>query len=330
MSNFSKRMTGVLGAISIAMLACKPGADTPDDGAGLKVVATVGMIGDMAAEIGGDKVSVATLIGAGVDPHLYKPTVADVKLLDKADIVFQNGLLLEGRMGDVLRKIGKRGKTVHAVAEEALEGQGYVVSDDEGHHDPHVWMDVSAWAKVAGRIADALAAKDPENAAFYQERAAAYRERLDGLDAYARKTLSGIPEQRRVLVTAHDAFGYMARAYGLEVRGVQGISTESEAGLKEINSLVNFLIERGVPAVFVESSVPTKAVEALIEGARSRGHVVRIGGELFSDAMGKAGTYEGTYIGMIDHNVTTIARALGGEAPEKGLHGKLHANESKP
>jgi manganese/zinc/iron transport system substrate-binding protein len=321
MSVLQKLMTAGLAAT--ALFSCKPGGEPAGGGAGLKVVATVGMIGDVAAEIGGGKVSVRTLIGAGVDPHLYKPTVADVKQLDAADLLLRNGLLLEGRMGDVLNKMGKRGKTVHAVAEEALAGHGYVVSDEGGHHDPHVWMDVAAWARVAGQIADALAAKDPENAAFYQERAAAYRERLDALDAYARKTLASIPKERRVLVTAHDAFGYMARAYGLEVRGVQGISTESEAGLKEINSLVGFLVERGVPAVFVESSVPTKAVEALIEGARSRGHQVRIGGELFSDAMGKAGTYEGTYLGMIDHNVTTIARALGGEAPERGLHGRL-------
>lgn len=327
MSPVSKLM--IAASAALAMAACKPAGTRPGGGAGLKVVATVGMIGDVAAEIGGDKVSVATLIGAGVDPHLYKPTVSDVKQLDAADIVLHNGLLLEGRMGDILTKIGKRGKPVHAVAEEALAGKNYVVSNSEGHHDPHVWMDVAAWAKVAGHIAGALAAKDPENAAFYQERAAAYRARLDELDTYARKTLASIPRERRVLVTAHDAFGYMARAYGLEVRGVQGISTESEAGLKEINGLVGFLVERGVPAVFVESSVPTKAVEALIEGAKSRGHHVRIGGELFSDAMGNAGTYEGTYIGMIDHNVTLIARALGGDAPEKGLHGKLRSSDSK-
>jgi manganese/zinc/iron transport system substrate-binding protein len=327
MKIFTTLVSGILAAI--AMAACKPAGNSRSGGSGMKVVATVGMIGDLAAEIGGDKVSVATLIGAGVDPHLYKPTVADVKLLDSADIVLHNGLLLEGRMGDILRKIGKPGKPVHAVAEEALAGAGYVVGDSEGHDDPHVWMDVAAWSKVAEQIAAALAKKDPANAAFYQERAAACRARLDELDAYARKTLAGIPKERRVLVTAHDAFGYMARAYGLEVRGVQGISTESEAGLKEINGLVDFLVERGVPAVFVESSVPTKAVEALIEGAKSRGHKVRIGGELFSDAMGRAGTYEGTYIGMIDHNVTTIARALGGEAPEKGLHGKLGSSHAK-
>jgi manganese/zinc/iron transport system substrate-binding protein len=314
MKIFMKLMSGVLAAI--AMAACKPAGNTKNGGSGMKVVATVGMIGDVAAEIGGERVSVQTLIGAGVDPHLYKPTVVDVKLLDSADIVLHNGLLLEGRMCDILRKIGKPGKPVHAVAVEALAGGGYVAGDSEGHDDPHVWMDVAAWSKVAEQIAAVLAKKDPANAAFYQERAAAYRARLDELDAYARKTLAGIPRQRRVLVTAHDAFGYMARAYGLEVRGVQGISTESEAGLKEINGLVDFLVERGVPAVFVESSVPTKAV-------------VRIGGELFSDAMGRAGTYEGTYIGMIDHNVTTIARALGGEAPEKGLHGKLGSSHAK-
>ena len=325
MSRLSQLLAGCLAALAVA--ACKPSGPKP--GQGLRVVATVGMIGDVAAQIGGDKVTVATLVGTGVDPHLYKPTVTDVKLLDAADIVFHNGLLLEGRMGDVLRKIGKRGKPVHAVAEEALSGQDYVVKDDEGHHDPHVWMDVSAWSQVADRIAGALAAQDPPNAAFYQQRAADYRAQLEELDAYARKTLLGIPAERRVVVTAHDAFGYMARAYGLEVRGVQGISTESEAGLKEINELVDFLVERRVPAVFVESSVPTKAVEALLEGARSRGHEVRIGGELFSDAMGAAGTYEGTYIGMIDHNVTTIARALGGDAPEMGLHGKLHTGETR-
>jgi manganese/zinc/iron transport system substrate-binding protein len=328
MKIYMKLMIGGLAAL--AMSACKPAGTPQGGGHGMKVVATVGMIGDVAAEIGGDKVSVQTLIGAGVDPHLYKPTVADVKLLDSADIVLHNGLLLEGRMGDILRKISKPGKSVHAVAEEALAGDGYVVGDSEGHDDPHVWMDVAAWSKVAQQIAAALAKQDPANASFYQERAVAYRERLDALDAYARKTLASIPKERRVLVTAHDAFGYMARAYGLEVRGVQGISTESEAGLKEINGLVDFLVTRGVPAVFVESSVPTKAVEALIEGAKSRGHPVRIGGELFSDAMGRAGSYEGSYIGMIDHNVTTIAHALGGEAPDKGFNGRLAAGETKP
>ncbi len=328
MTSFSKWIIGCLALAPIVITACKSGQETAETSNAIHVAATVGMIGDVAAEIGGDKVRVSTVISAGVDPHLYKPTVTDVKLFDSADIVLHNGLLLEGRLGDVLQKIGKRGKVVHAVAEESLAGENYVVSDGEGHHDPHVWMDVTAWSKVAEKIADVLAAKDPENGSFYQERAAAYRQRLEELDAYARKSLASIPAERRVLVTAHDAFGYMARAYGLEVKAVQGISTESEAGLKEINHLVDFLVAKGVPAVFVESSVPTKAVEALIEGARAKGHEVRVGGELFSDAMGKAETYEGTYFGMMDHNITTITRALGGDAPQKGFQGKL--SEANP
>lgn len=328
MTSLSKWIFGCLALAPMVMTACKSGQNSTETSTGMHVVATVGMIGDVAAEIGGDKTRVSTVISAGVDPHLYKPTVTDVKLFDSADIVLHNGLLLEGRLGDVLQKIGKRGKVVHAVAEESLAGENYVVSDSEGHHDPHVWMDVTAWSKVAGKIADVLAAKDPKNGPFYQERASAYRQRLQELDAYARKSLASIPAEKRVLVTAHDAFGYMARAYGLEVKAVQGISTESEAGLKEINHLVDFLVAKGVPAVFVESSVPTKAVEALIEGARAKGHEVRVGGELYSDAMGDAGTYEGTYFGMMDHNLTTITRALGGDAPQKGFQGKL--SEAKP
>jgi manganese/zinc/iron transport system substrate-binding protein len=205
---------------------------------------------------------------------------------------------------------------VHAVAEEALAGQDYVVSDAEGHHDPHVWMDVSAWSKVASQIAVALAAGDPENAAFYQERAATYRERLDALDTYARKTLASIPKERRVLVTAHDAFGYMARAYGLEVRGVQGISTESEASTSDIQELVNFIVEREIPAIFIESSVPQRTVEALQAAVQAKGFDVQIGGELFSDAMGDPDTEEGTYPGMVRHNIDTIVSALKGEQGE--------------
>jgi len=308
--------------LALVVAACNPGGDDAGH-TGLRLVATTGMIGDVAAEIGGERVRVETLIGAGVDPHLYKPTAADVKKLLAADIVLFNGLMLEGRMGDVLGKIGKGGRIVRAVTDAVPADAGYLLETGDAGLDPHVWMDVAGWMKVAAAIADLLAEKDPAHEDSYRERLAVYQERLAELDGYARRVLASIPEERRVLVTAHDAFGYMARAYGLEVRGIQGISTESEAGLRDINSLVDFLVERKIPAVFVETSVPRKSVEALIEGARARGHEVIIGGELFSDAMGAAGTYEGTYIGMIDHNVTTIARALGGEAPGKGFQGKL-------
>ena len=290
-----------------------------DDGR-VKVVATIAMIGDVAEAIGGDLVKVETLIGPGLDPHLYKTTSSDIKALGKADLIFYNGLYLEGKMAATLEKFGKQNGNVHAVT-KALEG-GYLMEDGE-HSDPHVWMDVEAWKKSAGVILEVFQKHDPDNKEAYQARHDEYVKRMDGLHAYAKKCLASIPENQRVLVTAHDAFGYMARAYGLSVRGVQGISTESEAGLKDIESLVSYLVDNQIPSVFVESSVSRKNIQALIEGAAARGHEVVVGGELFSDAMGKKGTYEGTYIGMIDHNVTTITRALGGEAPEKGWQGKL-------
>ncbi len=246
-------------------------------------------------------------------------------LLLRSDIIFYAGLLLEGQMADVLGKIGRK-RPVHAVTE--LLQSDYLIHDPStGHSDPHVWMDVSGWMKAVEVVADALAAFDPPNSDHYRSNAAAYMEKLKTLDAYARQAMASIPAKQRVLVTAHDAFGYMGRAYDIEVVGIQGLSTESEAGLKDINRIVDDLVSRQIPAVFVESSVSDKNVKALIEGTASRGHMVKIGGELFSDAMGPAGTYEGTYIGMVDHNVTVITRALGGEAPAAGMQGKLrHAD----
>lgn len=312
--------SALLGGLLIA--SCGKSSSAPKAGT-LQAVTTVAMIGDVVGEVGGERVAVESLIGEGVDPHLYKPTASDVKKLQAADIVFYNGLMLEGKMTDIFVKIARGGKPVHAVTDRILAEGGYVMSDEAEHYDPHVWMDVAGWSKATEDIADSLAQSDPDHAEDYKKRAAAYTAELKELDDYARKSLASIPEKQRVLVTAHDAFNYMARAYGLEVRGIQGISTESEAGLKDINELVDFIVDRKIPAVFVESSVPRKSVEALVEGARAKGHAVKIGGELFSDAMGPAGTYEGTYIGMIDHNVTLITRALGGQAPEKGLNGKL-------
>jgi manganese/zinc/iron transport system substrate-binding protein len=283
------------------------------------------MIADIVREVGGDRADVKGIIGEGVDPHLYKPTSIDVKALQAADVVFYGGLNLEGKMGDVLVRLARTGKPVYAVTESILDEPEYLLSDAEAHYDPHVWMDVSGWKRAVKVVVQGLSSYDPPHAAEYESRGAAYLVKLDALDAYARQVLGSIPAEQRTLVTAHDAFKYMARAYGLEVRGIQGISTESEAGVRDIEDLVSFLVERKIPAVFVESSVSDKNVRALIEGAKHRGHNVVIGGQLFSDAMGPAGTYEGTYVGMIDHNVTIIARALGGEAPENGYQEKLSA-----
>jgi manganese/zinc/iron transport system substrate-binding protein len=273
--------------------------------------------------VAGDRAVVESLMGEGVDPHLYKPTRNDVINISRADVVFYNGLMLEGKMQDVLVRQARSGKPVYAVTEKILEDDDYVMTDAEDHFDPHVWMDVRGWMRAVKVIEEALIELDPEHADAYRARAADYLQQLEGLDAYAREALTSIPQERRMLVTAHDAFGYLGRAYGLEVRGIQGLSTESEAGLQDIEALVALLAERGIPAVFAETSVADKNVRALLEGCRARGHEARIGGSLFSDAMGPSGTYEGTYIGMIDHNVTTITRALGGEAPARGWQGKL-------
>ena len=287
------------------------------------IAATTGMVADVARAVAGDRAEVVGLMGPGVDPHLYKPTRSDVERLMDADVIFYNGLLLEGKMTDTLVRAATSGKPVHAVTE--LLDDSYLLEPEEfeGHHDPHVWMDPEAWAKTLGVVRDALAAADPSGEADYAANAASQDARIAELDDYARRVLGSVPEESRVLVTAHDAFNYFGKRYGFEVVGIQGISTESEAGVRDIEQLVDLLVDRNIGAVFVESTVSQRNIDALIAGAGARGHTVTIGGELFSDAMGDAGTYEGTYIGMIDHNVTTIARALGGEAPARGMNGKL-------
>jgi manganese/zinc/iron transport system substrate-binding protein len=289
----------------------------------LRVVATTGMIADIVRQVAGDRAEVVALMGEGVDPHLYRATRSDVARMLEADVVFYNGLLLEGKMTDALVRVARSGKPVFAVTE--LIDESYLLAPPgfEGSFDPHVWMDPRAWEKAVEVVQRSLAEVDPEGAEGYHARSATYLERLRGLDGYAERVLATVPPERRVLVTAHDAFNYFGRRYGFEVMGIQGLSTESEAGLKRIEELVSTLVERGIPAVFVETTIPEQSVRALIAGAEARGHEVVVGGSLFSDAMGRPGTYEGTYVGMIDHNVTAIARALGGETPPRGLNGQL-------
>ncbi|GAA5507967.1 metal ABC transporter solute-binding protein, Zn/Mn family [Novipirellula caenicola] len=296
---------------------------TVDPDSPIAVTATVGMVADLVRSVGGDRVNVTQICGSGVDPHLYKATRDDVDTMMRADMIFYSGLMLEGKMTDTLVKMA-RNKPVVAVT-EAIDKDALLEPDDfAGHYDPHVWMDASAWSKCVTVIADELAAIDPPSAAAYHQRAAELQAQLAELHAYGKRVIATIPKDSRVLVTSHDAFNYFGRAYGLEVIGVQGISTESEAGLQQINELVDLLVSKKVKSVFVESSVPRKNIDSLVEGARSRGHEVHVGEkELFSDAMGPPGTYEGTYMGMLDHNMTLVARGLGGDAPEKGFQGRL-------
>lgn len=290
----------------------------------IRAIATVGMVADLVRHVGGEHVDVQQIMGPGVDPHLYKATRDDVESITRGDVVFYSGLMLEGKMADVLVKVA-RSKPVFAVTEMIDESELLEPQDFKGHYDPHVWMDVAAWSKCVDAVERALSELDPPHVADYQRNAQEYRRQLALLDAYGRQAIGSIPETSRVLVTSHDAFNYFGRAYGLEVQGVQGISTESEAGLQRVNELVDLLVSKDVQAVFVESSVPRKNIDALVEGARARGHAVVVGGQLFSDAMGEPGTYEGTYIGMLDHNLTLVTRALGGTAPPAGLNGKLRS-----
>ena len=295
-----------------------------------RITATIGMVADIVRQVAGDRGDVTAIIGEGVDPHLYVPTRSDVAALMEADIVFYSGLLLEGKMTDTLIKVARSGRPVHAVTELVDESVLLAPEEFAGHFDPHLWMDVSGWILAVDAVTGALAEFDPAGADGYRERADAYRATLDELHDYALHAVGSVPEQQRILVTAHDAFNYFGRAYGLEVEGIQGMSTESEAGLDRINRLVDLLVTRQIGAVFVETTIAERNVRALIEGAAARGHTVAVGGELFSDAMGQPGTYEGTYVGMLDHNITTVARALGGEAPERGFQGKLSHAAAQP
>ncbi len=292
----------------------------------LRIVATVGMIGDLVAGVVADEpdISVTTLIGAGIDPHLYKPTRDDILALQAADLVFFNGSLLEGKMGEVLQRLEKDGK--HVVAMSDLIELSSSLHKEEKEGDPHFWMDVALWSSALPRVAEKVSGLRPASREHFLSNAAKMQKELHALDNYVKEVIQSIPTDRRVLVTAHDAFGYFGRAYGLEVYGIQGLSTEAEAGLHDLETLISFLVKRAVPSVFVESSVADKNVRALVEGCRAKGHILDVGGTLFSDAMGRVGTYEGTYQGMIDHNATLIAKALGGSPPLGGRLGRLARN----
>ncbi|MGF9914699.1 zinc ABC transporter substrate-binding protein [Paenibacillus ehimensis] len=301
-------MTIMFLALALSLAAC--GAPKENAASGkVKVTATIGMIADIVKQVGGAHVEVTGLMKAGVDPHLYKASQGDLKKLDRADIIFYNGLHLEGKMTDVFEKMEKTKPTV-AVTKNIPESKLRGMEDGTGAHDPHVWFDVKHWISATETVRDELSKHDAANAADYKKNAEAYIKQLEELHQYAKEQIASIPEKQRVLVTAHDAFGYFGDAYGIKVMGLQGISTASEYGSKDVSDLRDFLVANKIKAVFVESSVPKKSIEAVIEGAKKQGHEIQIGGELFSDAMGEEGTPEGNYIGMVRHNINTIVQAL--------------------
>lgn len=299
--------------MSVFLAGCTPQPQA--ENGTLKVVSTIGMINDIVKNVGGSHVEAVGLMGAGVDPHLYKASEGDVALLSSADIIFYNGLHLEAKMADILEKMGEQ-RTVVAVTGLIDRAVLRTPPEFQGQYDPHVWFDVTLWMQAVEKVRGTLVEKDPANAADYEKNAAAYLKKLEELHAYVQKQANTISSEQRVLVTAHDAFGYFGRQYGFDVKGLQGISTASEAGTKDIALLADFIAERKLKAIFVESSVPRKNVEALQEAVRARGWDVVIGGQLYSDAMGDAGTFEGTYVGMVTKNIDVIKAALVGEGRE--------------
>lgn len=309
-----------MGGLSAFALTAGPAfAQTP-----LKIVATTGMIADAARQVGGTEVSVKALMGPGIDPHAYRQTRTDIVAMTRADLTLRHGLYLEAQMEDFFADLARK-RAVVAVGEAVSKDKLRAHDDYADKFDPHVWMVPVLWAEVVSAVEQALIEARPEAATRFAANAEAHRAQLVDLNNYAKASLSQIPQDQRVLLTAHDAFGYFGAAYGLEVMGIQGISTESEAGLSRIRDMVDMLVRRDIRAVFVESSVSDRNIRALIEGAAARGHEVRIGGELYSDAMGPDGSYEGTYLGMLDHNITVIASALGADVPGRGMMGKLSA-----
>jgi manganese/zinc/iron transport system substrate-binding protein len=278
----------------------------------IRVVTTIGMITDIVENVGGERVQVTGLMGPGVDPHLYKASEGDVGRMAQADMIFYNGLHLEAKMGEVFEQMEGRVSTV-AVTDGIDQSTLLTPPEFEGAHDPHVWFDVSLWKSAAEQARDALIEMDPDHADLYRDNAESYLAELDELHAYVKAEAEKVPAEQRVIITAHDAFNYFGQAYGFEVRGLQGISTATEAGTADVQELADFIVERRIPAVFVESSVPPRTIEAVQAAVRSKGFEVEIGGELFSDAMGNPDTPEGTYNGMVRHNVDTIVSALMGE-----------------
>lgn len=294
-------------AFLILLLAFVGGCAAPKSQTSADIVATTGMIADAVQHVVSPNMTVMGLMGSGVDPHTYKATAGDVARLRRAKVIVYNGLHLEAKLGDVLAALQK---PAVALAERLPSGNIHHLENFPGQHDPHIWFDVQLWRQVVGEIGRVMADFDPPHAQTYMANAEAYRTELQALDAYVRQRVQEIPTASRVLVTAHDAFGYFGHAYGFEVLGLQGISTASEAGTQDVQRLAELIASRKIPAIFVESSVPRRHIQAVQQAVKARGWEVAIGGELFSDAMGAPGTVEGTYVGMVRHNIDTIVNAL--------------------
>ncbi len=307
-----KKLALVILTVTLLLSACAPETNNNSSGK-LNVVATIGMIADIARVVGGEHVEVDGLMGPGVDPHLYKASEGDVQALQEAEVIFYNGLHLEAQMGGVIERMGDSQITTVEVTDKIDRTVLLAPPEFEGNYDPHVWFDVTLWMKAVEQVQETLIEVDPAHRSDYEANAQAYLAELEDLHQYVLDQANKVPAEQRILITAHDAFNYFGRAYGFEVRGLQGISTEAQAGTADVQGLANFIAEKQIPAIFVESSVPQRTIEAVQAAVQAQGFNVVIGGELFSDAMGSEGTPEGTYVGMVKHNIDTIVSALIGE-----------------
>lgn len=301
----------LLGSMSLGATGCSSSEAEPDADDQLRVVATTNVVGDLVRQVGGDAVALTTLMGPGIDPHQYNASQGDIQRMASADVVAYNGLHLEGKMTDLFPEMDQRGVPTIALAEDAVPDSLRIGSTEYASaYDPHVWFDVSLWRRAALHLGDRLAELDPDHASAYRERASTYAADLDSLDTYAREQIATIPEEQRVLITSHDAFRYLGAAYNLEVRGLQGISTDSEAGTADVQALARFIAERRIPTIFAETSVSERGLRAVQAAVQSRGFEVQLGDALYGDALGDADTPTGTYIGAVQHNIDTIVDGL--------------------
>jgi manganese/zinc/iron transport system substrate-binding protein len=310
----NQKMKGIFSTIlslTLLLVGCSaPAVNTDASKDKLNIVATTTMLADLVSSIGGERVTVNGLMGPGIDPHLYQASAGDVSLMQKADVVVYNGLHLEGKMGEIFENLSNQGSAVICIEKGLDESSLLAWENDSSIHDPHIWFDVSLWKDAAKTVAIGLTDADPNGKAEYEANLDTYLKELDETDTYIRSRADELAEEQRVLVTAHDAFQYFGKAYGFEVRGLQGISTDAEAGTADVSELANFIVERQIKAIFVESSVPPKTIEALQAAVKAKGFDVSIGGELYSDSLGDAKSGEDTYILTVKANIDTIVNAL--------------------
>lgn len=306
-------VTALVIILGVFFVTAKKDSGGTEAGGKIKVVTTTTMITDLVKEIAGDKIEVNGLMGAGVDPHLYKASEGDVKKLSEAKAIIYNGLHLEGKLDDIFEKMQSRGIKVYALAESIDKSKLIPSEDFDSNYDPHVWFSTELWKELTKYSGDILAEVDPDNAEYYKSNAEEYIKKIDEFEKYSFEKIERLAKDQRILITAHDAFNYFGKVYGFEVLGLQGLSTASEAGVQDVKNLADYIYAKKVKAIFVESSVPKRNIEALKKAVESRGFKVEIGGELFSDALGSPGTEEGTYLGMFKHNMDTVVDALLGK-----------------